>query len=86
MLLASAAAVPITPNYRINGKAVLDGGFYDSVPLPLDQNSDPSTLILLTRHRPDLPQIFTQHERVYLQAMKLLLRSTWIDQTVKIFL
>jgi predicted acylesterase/phospholipase RssA len=70
LLLASAAAVPITPLHRVNGRAALDGGFYDSVPLPQDRADDASTLVLLTRHRPDLPQIFMHKLRVYLQPLR----------------
>lgn len=67
LLLASAAAVPITPVHRVHGRAALDGGFYDSVPLPQDRADDPHTLVLLTRHRPDLPQMFEHEQRVYIQ-------------------
>jgi predicted acylesterase/phospholipase RssA len=69
-LLASAAAVPLTPTHQVRGRAALDGGFYDSVPLPEDRSEDAHTLILLTRHRPDLPQIFEYQNRVYLQPKK----------------
>ncbi len=67
LLLASAAAVPITPIHRVRGRAALDGGFYDSIPLPQERHGDPETLVLLTRHRADLPQIFMHQQRVYLQ-------------------
>ena len=67
LLMASAAAVPITPIHRVGGRAALDGGFYDSIPLPQDRQGDPETLVLLTRHRADLPQMFTHQQRVYLQ-------------------
>lgn len=70
LLLASAAAVPLTPAYCVEGRAALDGGFYDSVPLPKAREGDPNTLILLTRHRPALPQIFIHQRRVYLQPAK----------------
>ncbi|MEQ1658302.1 MAG: patatin-like phospholipase family protein [Hylemonella sp.] len=70
LLLASGAAVPITPTHRVHGRPALDGGFYDSVPLPQDRADDPHTLVLLTRHRPDLPQIFELQHRVYLQPMR----------------
>jgi len=70
MLLASAAAVPITPTHLVNGRAALDGGFYDSVPLPQNRSEDASTLVLLTRHRPDLPTIFECQNRTYLQPQK----------------
>lgn len=69
-LLATAAAVPITPTHRVKGRAALDGGFYDSIPLPRDREDDEHTLVLLTRHRPELPQIFTHQGRVYLQPRK----------------
>lgn len=67
LLLASAAAVPITPIHRVSGRAALDGGFYDSIPLPQKRQDDQKTLVLLTRHRADLPQIFMHQQRVYLQ-------------------
>jgi hypothetical protein len=67
LLMASAAAVPITPIHRVGGRAALDGGFYDSIPLPQDRQGDAETLVLLTRHRADLPQIFIHQQRVYLQ-------------------
>lgn len=67
LLMASAAAVPITPVHHVNGRAALDGGFYDSIPLPQERQGDRETLVLLTRHRADLPQMFTHQERVYLQ-------------------
>ncbi|MBV8634788.1 MAG: patatin-like phospholipase family protein [Burkholderiaceae bacterium] len=67
LLLASAAAVPLTPTHKVGNRAALDGGFYDSVPLPREQGVEATTLVLLTRHRPDLPQIFEHQQRVYLQ-------------------
>ena len=66
-LLASAAAVPLTPTYRVHGRPALDGGFYDNLPLPPDRADDPDTLVLLTRHRADLPRIFEHQCRVYIQ-------------------
>lgn len=70
LLMAAAAAVPLTPTYKINGKVALDGGFYDNVPIPPCANKFGSTLVLLTRHRPDLPQAFVHEERVYIQPAK----------------
>jgi predicted acylesterase/phospholipase RssA len=70
LLMASAAAVPITPTHRVGGRAALDGGFYDSIPLPQTRQGDPETLVLLTRHRADLPQMFKHQQRVYLQPTK----------------
>lgn len=67
LLLASAAAAPITPIHRVRGRAALDGGFYDSIPLPQTRQGDRETLVLLTRHRADLPPMFTHQQRMYLQ-------------------
>jgi hypothetical protein len=67
LLLASGAAVPITPTYRVGGRVALDGGFYDSVPLPKEPTSPGDTLVLLTRHKPQRPQAFELSGRVYLQ-------------------
>jgi len=66
-LLASAAAVPITPAHRVHGRPALDGGFYDSVPLPQNRENDEHTLVLLTRHNPRNPNIFELNQRVYVQ-------------------
>ncbi|MFM9923220.1 patatin-like phospholipase family protein [Variovorax sp. H27-G14] len=70
LLLASGAAVPLTPSFQIEGRAALDGGFYDSMPLSTCRTHDPGTLVLLTRHRSDLPQVFEHEQRVYLQPLK----------------
>jgi predicted acylesterase/phospholipase RssA len=70
LLLASGAAVPITPTHRVGGRPALDGGFYDSVPLPPAPAAEGDTLILLTRHRPELPRIFLHEHRVYLQPTR----------------
>jgi len=67
LLLASAAAVPITPTHRVHGRPALDGGFYDNLPLPQDRADDEGTLILLTRHNPARPTMFTYEKRTYLQ-------------------
>jgi hypothetical protein len=70
LLMAAAAAVPITPTYKINGRVALDGGFYDNVPIPRLPNEVGETLVLLTRHQPNLPQIFAHEDRVYIQPAK----------------
>ncbi len=66
-LSASAAAVPIAPGVRLDGRLALDGGFYDNVPLPLDAASHASTLVLLNEHQPGLPRAFELGGRAYLQ-------------------
>ncbi len=70
LLLASAAAVPITPTHKVQGRAALDGGFYDNVPLSRDRADDAGTLVLLTRHRADLPAAFDIGGRTYLQPSR----------------
>jgi len=70
LLLASAAAVPITPAHMVTGRPALDGGFYDNVPLPISRAEDANTLVLLTRHRPDLPQAFKLDGRTYFQPSR----------------
>jgi predicted acylesterase/phospholipase RssA len=67
LLLASGAAVPITPTHKVAGRVALDGGFYDNAPLPKTAPASGDTLVLLTRHKPDRPQIFESDGRVYLQ-------------------
>jgi len=67
LLLASSAAVPITPTHKVSGRVALDGGFYDSVPLPKPGTTRGDMLVLLTRHKPDRPQLFEANGHVYLQ-------------------
>lgn len=67
LLLASSAAVPITPTHKVSGRVALDGGFYDSVPLPKPDHHSGDTLVLLTRHKPERPQLFEAEGRFYLQ-------------------
>jgi predicted acylesterase/phospholipase RssA len=70
LLLGSAAAVPITPTHLVAGRPALDGGFYDNVPLPQNRSDDASTLVLLTRHRSDLPRAFRLNEITYFQPSR----------------
>lgn len=67
LLLASGAAVPITPMHMVAGRAALDGGFYDNVPLPKTEKAIGDTLVLVTRHKPDRPRLFESNGRIYLQ-------------------
>lgn len=83
LLVASATAPPIMPARRVNGDFALDGGFVDSVPVEeqtLEQRR--RTLVLLTRHYPGLPALFTLSDRTYLQPSAKVPVSTW-DCTAK---
>jgi predicted acylesterase/phospholipase RssA len=66
-LLGSTACWPIAAIRKVDGRPALDGGFYDNVPLPKNRENDTATLVLLTRHRPELPQIFELDKRTYIQ-------------------
>lgn len=66
-LLGSAACWPVAPIRHINARPAIDGGFYDNVPLPKSRENDANTLVLLTRHRPELPHIFELDGRTYIQ-------------------
>jgi hypothetical protein len=67
LLAASAAAVPITPVVTWAGRPALDGGFYDSIPLPKAAFKRSNTLVLLTRYRPKQPHIFEIDGCTYIQ-------------------
>ncbi|MDP5007888.1 MAG: patatin-like phospholipase family protein [Glaciimonas sp.] len=67
LLMATAAAVPIAPAVSWEGRPALDGGFYDSIPLPKAPFSHPNTLILLTRYRPKQPHLFEFNGCTYIQ-------------------
>ncbi len=75
LLLASSCTPPFTPALRLAGRAVLDGGMVDNVPVDaLPQPSAP-TLVLLTRRYPrPLPRT---DARVYLQPSRPIPVSSW---------
>ena len=70
LLAASAAAVPITPAAYWSGNPALDGGFYDSNPLPKLPFERTRTLILLTRYRSAYPHMFEIDGCTYIQPSR----------------
>jgi predicted acylesterase/phospholipase RssA len=76
LLLSAGSALPLTPLHHVKGRPALDGGFHDNIPLPLSREHDAQTLVLLTRHRPDWPQIFEHRQRVYLQPKRAVSAGT----------
>lgn len=70
LLAASAAAVPITPAAYWAGNPALDGGFYDSTPLPKPPFERARTLVLLTRYRPEYPHMFEIDGCTYVQPSR----------------
>ena len=78
LLTAAAAAAPFMKAQMINGQWGMDGGYTDNAPIP-EQNSDEAarTLVLLTRHYPDLPRQFSFDQRQYWQPSKKIPVSTW---------
>lgn len=79
-LLASAAAIPVTPAYRVAGLPALDGGFYDSIPRPPRTPRSLDTLVLLTRHKSNFPRIFEHGGAVYIQP-SMMVAATNFDCT-----
>ena len=75
LLLASSCTPPFTPALRLDGRAVLDGGMVDNVPVDALPAPAAPTLVLLTRRyaRP-LPQ---GAARVYLQPSRPIPVSSW---------
>ncbi len=60
LLMASASVPPVTPIGRIGGRAALDGGLVDNVPVhPLEavEGRGGTTIVLLTRQYPELPNV-----------------------------
>jgi predicted acylesterase/phospholipase RssA len=59
-LMASASVPPVTPIGRVRGRAALDGGLVDNVPVhPLEEieAKGGKTIVLLTRQYPNLPVV-----------------------------
>lgn len=78
LLAAAAAAPPFMHATRIGGQDALDGGYTDNAPIPAQTESQKAkTLVLLTRHYPRLPQLFTWKGRSYWQPSRPVPVSTW---------
>lgn len=77
LLVSAAAAPPFIASRSLHGKPALDGGFADNAPrFPLSSR-DPPQLMLLTRHYPKRPPLFTLEGRTYLQPSRRVPVSTW---------
>ncbi len=78
LLAAAAAAAPFMKAQKVNGQWGIDGGYTDNAPIPEQTPAEASrTLVLLTRHYPDLPQQFCYGQRQYWQPSKKIPVSTW---------
>ncbi len=75
LLLASSCTPPFTPALTLHGRAVLDGGMVDNVPVHALPDPDAPTLVLLTRRysRP-LPR---SAARAYLQPSRPVPVAGW---------
>jgi predicted acylesterase/phospholipase RssA len=80
-LIAAAAASPVLNAPAINGKLAMDGGFCDNAPVapiaPANTPGKDQTLVLLTRHNPRWPSVFTVGARTYWQPSRAVAVSTW---------
>lgn len=78
LLAAAAAAGPFMKAQKVAERWALDGGYIDNAPLPAQTPAEAKrTLVLLTRHYPDLPQQFTFEQRQYWQPSRKIPVSTW---------
>lgn len=78
LLRAAAAAPPFMSPHKVAGSWALDGGYTDNAPIPQQtQNEERHTLVLLTRHYPKLPRLFSWAGRNYWQPSQKVPVSTW---------
>lgn len=78
LLAASAAAGPFMKAQKVGGTWGLDGGYVDNAPIPEQPPAEAAkTLVLLTRHYPNLPRQFTFEKRHYWQPSQKIPVSTW---------
>lgn len=78
LLIAAASAPPIMSARPVGGSHAIDGGYTDNAPIPPQSDAERSkTLVLLTRHYPKLPTLFTWSGRTYWQPSKRIPVSTW---------
>lgn len=82
LISAAAAAPPFMQARHVAGRPALDGGFVDNAPIgslhaSASQVAVPTTLVLLTRFYPKLPQWFSWRGRNYWQPSQQVPVSTW---------
>ncbi|MBB6241091.1 patatin-like phospholipase family protein [Rhodanobacter sp. MP1X3] len=83
LLIAAASAPPIMSSRTIGKSRAIDGGYTDNAPIPQQSVDEKSkTLVLLTRHYPQLPRLFLFAGRTYWQPSQRVPVSTW-DCTAK---
>lgn len=76
LLVAAAAAPPFIPAQTLDDKSAFDGGYLDSMPID-PKSALQKTLVLMTRHRPELPSRFQYNGRTYWQPSEPVPVSTW---------
>lgn len=78
LLVAAASAPPFMSARPVDGSHAIDGGYTDNAPIPPQTDAERThTLVLLTRHYPKLPPIFTWAGRTYWQPSQRIPVSTW---------
>lgn len=78
LLVAAASAPPIMSARAIGNGHAIDGGYTDNAPIPLQSDAERArTLVMLTRHYPKLPPMFTWRGRTYWQPSQRIPVSTW---------
>lgn len=78
LLIASAAAPPFMHSIRLRKEWAFDGGYIDNAPITgRTPDRRASTLVLLSRHYPDRPHIFTLCGATYWQPSRPVPVSTW---------
>ena len=83
LLIAAASAPPIMYARPVGERHAIDGGYTDNAPIPPQSDKErATTLVMLTRHYPKLPPLFTWLGRTYWQPSQRIPVSTW-DCTAK---
>jgi len=80
LLLQSACTPPFTPVLRRGGRAVLDGGLVDNVPVDALDDTPGDVLVLVTRPYPRPQRFVLRHgaqRRLYLQPSQRVPISSW---------
>lgn len=78
LLIAAASAPPIMSACPVGGAHAIDGGYIDNAPIPVQSDAERAkTLVMLTRHYPKLPTVFTLQGRTYWQPSQRIPVSTW---------
>jgi predicted acylesterase/phospholipase RssA len=77
LIIASSCTPPFTPIEYRDGRATLDGGLVDNIPVHAADHDGGPVLVLATRRYPKHAPVFMRDGRTYVQPSQAVAASSW---------